>query len=240
MRKKILPVLLLVVAAAGVLDAFRSNAHEIARVRAHAERLATERDSLHAAVRERDERQSALAAQRDAHRAHADRLRDSVRALERRRADRQVTLRQVRTVGALQDTLLALFPELGDAGWGLATVPLDQVDTLGIEVLVVPAWFAETFAIDRVNAESWRGQQVRLVAVDSLQLRVVRLQDSIVALEHASRLAYDAGYRAAYAAHQDLTQRRVTELRTPRVTFGRTVGLVAAVGAGVLLGVVIR
>jgi uncharacterized protein YhaN len=240
MRSKVLVLVLLALAAASVLRSFRANVHEIARARAESRRLASERDSLHAAVRERDERQLALAAERDTHRAQANRLRDSVRAIERRRAERQVTLRHVRTVGALQDTLRAVFPELGETGWGLTTVPLADGDTLGIEVLLVPAWFAETFAIDHRNAESWRAQKEGLLAVDSLQRTVARLQDSISRLEQASRLAYQTGYRAAYAGYRDLSQRYHAKLRKPRVTLSRSIGLVAAVGAGVVLGVVIR
>jgi hypothetical protein len=240
MRSKVLPVILLVVAVASVLDAFHSSARKIARAQADAARLVRERDSLHAAVRERDRRQIALTAERDAHRAHADRLRDSVRIIERRRAERQVTLRHVRTVGALQDTLRAVFPELGDAGWGLATVPLDVADTLGIEVLLVPAWFAETFAIDRVNAESWWEQKDRLLTVDSLQRTVAQLQDSVTHLAQANRLAYETGYRAAYAGYQDLSQRYVTELKRPRVSLSAALGVVAAAGVGFVLGSVIR
>ena len=240
MRNKTIALILLALAAVSVINSFRANAGRIAGARADAERLASERDSLRAAVRERDERQIALLAERDAHVAEAARLRDSVTALERRRAARQLTLRQVRTMGALQDTLRAAFPELGEAGWGVATVPLDDGDTLGLEVLVVPAWFAETFVIDHANAESWRAQRDRLLEVDSLVTLVVVLQDSVAALERASRLAYEAGYRGAYAGYQELSARYVAELRKPRVTLGRTVGLVAAVGAGVVLGAVVR
>jgi uncharacterized protein YhaN len=240
MRSKVLVLVLLALVVASVLDSFRANAHEIARARAEAERLASERDSLHAAVRERDERQLALAAERDTHRAQANRLRDSVRAIERRRAQRHVTLRHLRTVGALQDTLRAVFPELGDERWGVTTVPLDDGDTLGIEVLVVPAWFGETFAIDHRNAESWRAQKDRLLTVDSLQRTVAQLQDSITHLEHANRLAYETGYRAAYAGYQDLSQRYVTELKRPRFSLSVALGVVAAAGVGFVLGSAIQ
>ena len=240
MRNKTIALILFALAAVSVINSFRANAGRIAQARADAARLARERDSLEAAVRERDENQAALAVERDAHRAEADRLRDSVHAIERRRAERQVTLRHVRTVGALQDTLRVVFPELGDAGWGLATVPLDDGDTLGLEMLVVPAWFAETFVIDRRNAESWRAQRDRLFEVDSLVALVVVLQDSVAALERASRLAFEAGYRGAYADYQDLSRRYVAELGKPRFTLGRTAGLLAAVGAGVVLGAVVR
>lgn len=59
------------------------------------------------------------------------------------------------------------FPELSASAWGLTTVPLGDGDTLGIEYLMVPAWFAETFVTDHANAESWRALKDQLVAVDS-------------------------------------------------------------------------
>lgn len=240
MRKRLVAAVMLGLAAASAYGTCTGTAKEIARVRADAARLANERNALHAAVRRRDARQNALVAERDAHRVAADRLRDSVLAIEQRRTERQLTLTHLRTVGALQDTLRAVFPELGEQGWGLATVPLDDGDTLGLEVLVVPAWFAQTFAIDRVNAESWRVQKDRLLAADSLQRTVALLHDSVTRLEHANRLAYEAGYEAAQLTYQDLSRRYVAELKKPRVTLGRTVGLVAAVGAGFVLGRAIR
>jgi hypothetical protein len=236
MRKRFAAAALLGLAAATAYGACSGNAKELARVRAEVRQLATQRDSLDRVVRDRDARRTAIARDRDAHRAEADRLRDSVRAIERRRAERQLTLTHLRTVGALQDTLRAVFPELGARGWGFTTVAIDDGDTLGLEVLVVPAWFAQTFAIDRVNAESWRAQKDRLLAVDSLQQTVTLLHDSITSLERANRVAYETGYRAASASVDDLSRRYAAELRKPRFTLGRTIGLVAAVGAGVVLG----
>jgi hypothetical protein len=105
-----------------------------------------------------------------------------VAALERRRAAGQLSVRRLRTVGALQHRLRAAFPELGDSAWGLTTVALDPRDTIGIEYLLVPAWFAETFVIDHANAESWRAQKDQLLVVDSLRLAVTALQDSVTRL----------------------------------------------------------
>ena len=191
---------------------------------------------LLAAVRQRDGRQATLTAQRDTHRAAAARLRDSVTALERRRAAEQLTVRRLHSVGALQTRLRAAFPELGPSGWGLTALPFEGGDTLGIEYLVVPAWFAETFVIDHANAESWRQQKDRLLAVDSLRLVVAALHDSILSLETANARTYDAGYQAAYAGHRDLSERYVAELRKPRIRLGSTLRLLGATGAGILIG----
>ena len=212
----------------------------IARARAEASRLASQRDSLLAVVRERDRRQAALTAQREAHEAAALRLRDSVTALERRRAAEQFAVRELRTTGALQSRLRTAFPELGPVGWGVTTLPFDGGDSLGLEYLLVPAWFSETFLIDHANAESWRAQKDQLLVADSLRLVVTALQDSVTQLVAASAAAYAGGYQAASDAYRELSERHVAELRKPRFGRGPAVGLLGAVAAGLLIGGVIR
>jgi uncharacterized protein YlxW (UPF0749 family) len=209
---------------------------KVAQVRAEAARLERQRDSLMSVVRERTHRQAALAIERQAQETAANRLRDSVTALEQRRAAEQLTVRQIHTVGALQDRLRAAFPELGDSAWGLTTLPMEDGDTLGLEYLLVPAWFAETFVIDHANAASWREQKDQLIAVDSLRLVVTALQDTVTRLEAANAHAYRTGYQAAYAGYQDLTQRYVAELKKPRIRLASAVGLLGAVGAGLVIG----
>ena len=82
---------------------------------------------------------------------------------------------------------------------------------------------------------SWRAQKDRLLAVDSLRPAVVALQDSILWLVSDNAHAYQAGYDAAYTGYQDLSRRYVAKLRKPRITFGRSFGLIAAAGAGFML-----
>jgi hypothetical protein len=216
------------------------NKRAIREAQAAAATLTRQRDSLIAEVRRRDERQAALTLRRQTVEADANRYRDSVVALERRRAAAQLAVRELRTVGALQDRLRTTFPELGDSAWGLTTVSLGHGDTLGIESLVVPAWFAETFVIDHANAESWRAQKDQLLGVDSLRRTVVALQDSIVSLQAATTRAYEAGYQAAYTGYQELSNRHVAELERPRIRLGSTLGLLAAAGAGVVIGRAVR
>jgi chromosome segregation ATPase len=120
MRKALLPGLVAAVLAIVLVNAVAGNRRAIAEARADAARLETQRDSLLAEVRDRERRQAALAIERETHHAEASRLRDSVAALERRRADAQLTVRQIRTVGALQARLRSAFPELGDSAWGVA------------------------------------------------------------------------------------------------------------------------
>jgi hypothetical protein len=222
-----------------ILLYLRDNRQAIAQAKAAAVALQTERDSLVTVVWEREQQQAALALEKDSVAALANTLVDSVGVLERRRAAAQRTVRQIRTTGALQARLRSAFPELGDSAWGLTTVPLDHRDSIGIEYLMVPAWFAETFVIDHANAASWRAQKDQLLAVDSLRLVVTVLQDSITRLVAANAEAYAAGYQAAYAGYQDLTQRYVAELQKPRIRLGSVIGLLGAVGVGVVVGRVV-
>ena len=222
-----------------VFWAVGGNREAIARAQAEAAALASQRDSLMRVVRQRERQEAALTIQRETHEAEVTRLRDSVIALERRRAAAQLSVRQLRTLGALQDRLRASFPELGESAWGVTTVRLDDGDTLGIEYLMVPAWFAETFVIDHANAASWRAQKDGLLAVDSLRLTVIALQDSITGLLAANADAYQTGYQAAYTAYQDLSNRHIAELRKPRIRLGSALGIVGAVGVGLVVGRVV-
>ena len=234
--------LVIVAAAALLLFAalgMRSNRAAVARVRAEAAMLVTERDALLVTIRDRAERQAALARERDSVTAVVAAWKDSVRALERRRAAAQLTVRRIRKIGALQDRLRSTFPELGHSAWGLTTVPLDARDTIGIEYLMVPAWFAETFVIDHANAASWRAQKDRLLAVDSLRVTVTALQDSVLALQTANASTYQAGYDAAYASYQDLSKRHVAELKKPRIRLGSALGILGGASLGVLVGTAI-
>ncbi len=225
---------------AGLFVAFRSNHAAVAAARADAVRFRDQRDSLVSVVRRREQEQAALTVRLEKHREEANGLRDSVTALERRRTITQLGVRRLRTTGALVDRLRAVFPELGDTAWGLTTLPIGDGDTLGLEYLMVPAWFAETFIIDRENAESWREQKERLLAVDSLRVLVAALQDSLLRLETANAASYEKGYRAAYGAYQDLSQRYVAELAKPRFELPSPLGLIGAAAVGLVVGRVLR
>ncbi|MBI2072350.1 MAG: hypothetical protein HYW06_02715 [Gemmatimonadetes bacterium] len=203
-------------------------------------RKAVLRDSVVAVVDARQRQQAALTIQRQTLEADIRRHRDSVIALARRRAAAQLTVRRLRTVGALQDQLRAAFPELGDGAWGVTTLPFEDADTLGLEYLLVPAWFAETFAIDRGNPESWRAQKDQLLAVDSLRLVITAFQDSVTRLVAANAAAYQAGYQAAYTGYQDLSQRFVAKLKKPRIRLRSAVALLGTAGAGLVIGRTIR
>jgi hypothetical protein len=102
-----------------LLRGFWGQGEEAKRVRAEAARLAHERDSLLHVVRQRNQEKAVLEQDRAFLEAAANRPRDSVSSLERRRADAQLAVRRIRMTGDLQHRLRTTFPELGDSGFGL-------------------------------------------------------------------------------------------------------------------------
>jgi hypothetical protein len=61
----------------------------------------------------------------------------------------------------------------------------------------------------------------------------------VTRLEAANAAAYEAGYQAAYAGYQDLSQRYIAELNKPRIRLGSVIGILGAVGVGVVVGSVV-
>jgi len=238
--RKALPLVAAIAAIAMIAWLAGGNRQAIARARAESVALATQRDSVLSVVAQRETERAQLAARADSFQTEAQALRDSIGRMEQERAEAQRGVRRIRTVGALQARLRQAFPELGPGGWGVTTVPVHQGDTIGIEYLMVPAWFAETFVIDHQNAASWRAQKDQLLALDSLRVVVATLQDSITHLEVAKRLAYEAGYQAAFTSYQDLAKRHIAELRKPQIRLASTVWMLGAAGAGLLIGRLVR
>jgi hypothetical protein len=247
MRKLILAVAVLAITSAFVTRLIGSNRAAIAKAQAEAAALGVERDSLIAVVQERGKLIVSFGLHGDSLESLAQWWRDSVDMLEQHRAAQELAIRQTGTLTTLEAELRAAFPELGPpcppyppcSAWRVATVPVAG-DTVGIEYLMVPAWFAETFVIDHDNAESWRAQKDRLLAADSLQLLVTTLQDSITRLEQARAEAYQSGYQVAYANYQQLSKQYVAELKKPRITLGSTARILFIAGAGLVIGREIR
>lgn len=223
-----------------LLGSLRGNREAIAAARAEAAQLASQRDSLLTVVQDGERRRAALADERRSQESVITGLLDSVAALERDRAAAQLTVREIRTTGALVDRLRAAFPALGDSAWGLTSIPFEPGDTIGIEYLMVPAWFAETFLIDHQNAGSWQVQNEGLLAVDSLRLAVATLQDSITRLAEARAQAYRAGYQSAYESYGALSERYVAELSRPRIRLGSALGFLLGAGTGIVVVELIR
>jgi hypothetical protein len=217
------------------------NEDEIARVQAAVRSLEREKDSIQAIVTTNVAAQQVLQLTRESKEAEVTVLRDYVARLERERQASALTVRRIRKTSDLQARLDSTFPEMARSNWGFTTIPFEPGDTLGLEFFVIPAWFTETFLIDHENAESWREQKDKLLAVDSLRVQVATLQDSIARLHALNTFAVQTGYDNAASHYRDMSTRYIAQLRKPRFSLGSTVGLcVGAAGGAALIATLVN
>jgi len=215
------------------------NQQEIALVQAQMGRVERERDSIRAVVAANAEVQETLRAAQSGREAEIQVLRDHVGLLETERYHNTLTVRRLRKTSDLQRRLEETFPEMANSNWGITTIPFEPNDTLGLEYLVIPAWFTETFIIDHQNAESWREQKDELLAVDSLRTQIAALQDSIATLHSQNTIALQAGYENGMTSCREMSTRYIAQLRKPTLSIGSTLGVcLAAAGAGLGIGTV--
>jgi hypothetical protein len=232
--------LLLLLALTYLTGRYR-NREEIHRAQLEAQQLRSMRDSMLIAVALRDSVQKSLQLEIGELRRSSDAMRDEVAALERQRQANQLAVRQLRTSDALHERLIEAFPE--NARNFRVTEVRDPVDDVDLEYLMVPLWFSETFVIEHQNAQSWLAQRDKLQSVDSLRLRTIGLQDSVLSLERQNRLAFQTGFDSAFTKYEDLNHRYVNLLeRPPKVTLGlpKWQLLLLSAAGGVALGTQIR
>ena len=211
---------------------------EILRVKTEALQLQKSRDSILFAVAVRDSMERELEAQRDSLTRDADTLRARVASLEQQRAAAQLSVRRLRRRPELEERLRTTFPEVAGSAWGVMEL-FDEREQVGVEYFLVPVGFAETFIIDHQNAASFLQQRDSLRILDSLNTRVISLQDSIVRLERDNRAAFQTGYNEAFTKYEDLNGKYVSLLeRPPQVKFGfpRWPTILGSAAAGVLIG----
>ena len=235
-RTMVVALVVLLLLVCYLLTRFQ-NQDEIARVKEEVSSLEREKDSIQAVLATNAVIQQSLALTREDKEAEVTVLRDYVDLLERQRQESALTVRRIRKTSDLQARLDLTFPEMARSNWGLTTIPFEPGDTLGLEYFLIPAWFTETFIIDHENAEFWREQKDKLLAVDSLRVQVAALQDSIATLFTLNTLALQTGYDNASSEYRDMSTRYIAELRKPRFSLGSTVGLcLGAAGVGVVIG----
>jgi hypothetical protein len=217
------------------------NREEIHRAQLEAQRLRTMRDSMLIAVALRDSVQKSLQLEVGELRRSSDAMRDEVATLERQRQANQLSVRQLRSSDALHAKLMQAFPENAEKFRVIEV--RDPENDVDLEYLMVPVWFSETFVIDHQNALSWLAQRDKLLSVDSLRIRTIGLQDSVLSLERLNRLAFQTGFDSAFNRYEDLNQRYVHLLeRPPQVKLGipKWQMLLLTAAGGVALGTQIR
>lgn len=210
----------------------------IARAETEARMLSEQRDSILSVVAQNDSLQRELSYVRNSLEAEADLLRSRIASLEAERVETQLTVRRLQRSDELQTRFASTFPEMAASNWGLTEV-VDEVEGVGIEYLMVPLWFSETFLIDHENAKAYEAQTESYASLVGVQDRVVMLQDSVLALERSSRQAYQVGYDNAFTLYQNLNREHIALLRQPRISLGIPGGLLTAAGTfglGAILG----
>jgi hypothetical protein len=169
-------------------------------------------------------------------------LRQEVRELESRRQVAQLSVRRLRQPAELLERLRTTFPEMAGSAWGTTEIMDDsEAPAIGVQYLLVPLWFSETFIIDHQNSKSYLAQRDRLHNVDSLQQRTIALKDTIIVLEKEKTEAFRVGYDSAYKKYEALNEDYIKVLKNPRVAL-KLPGLAAILGsaaAGVAVGAVV-
>ena len=214
---------------------------EILRAKDEAEQLKKSRDSILSAVGARDTIQQALKAQGDSFRTVAFGLQRRVDSLEIERAAAQLGVRELRTGEAQEEKFRKTFPAFSRRM--RVTDWFDADSRESVRYLMVPLAAAESFIIDRQDAISFRQQRDTLLTIDSLHRQVIGLQDSIVHLEHANRLAFQQGYDSAFARYEDISHKYITLLeKPPQVKFGLPSWgtILVSAAAGVVVGTQIK
>jgi hypothetical protein len=224
-----------------VLARFRDQ-KAIVKAQMDMERLRGQHDSLLQRVAILDSATAVLEDSADGLVLRTDSLRDQVHSLERGRQQAQLSVRLLRRPEDLDKRFIETFPEIRRSAWGVTEIfsRQDGGEPVGVEYLVVPRWFAETFIINRQNADSFKAQRDKLLIVDSLQQTTIALKDTIITLEKEKTAAFRTGYDSAYTKYEALNKDYIALLKNPRVSL-KVPGLAALLGtaaAGVAVGAV--
>ncbi|MGH7527828.1 MAG: hypothetical protein ACREMX_14115 [Gemmatimonadales bacterium] len=224
-----------------VLARFRDR-DAIVRAQQSMEQLRGQRDSLVRHVARLDSVQHALEGTADSLVDQTDSLRREVRELESTRQANQLSVRRIRRPADLATRIRETFPEIAGSDWGVTEIVNDRIDPpIGIQYLVVPLWFSETFLIDHQNAASYKAQTGRLTVMDSLQQQTIALKDTIIRLEQEKTEAFRVGYDSAYKKYEALNVEYINVLKNPRVAlrFPGAATLIGSAAAGALVGAAI-
>ena len=215
---------------------------KIARAEFEAEMLRTQRDSIMRVVAINDSLQRELSVVRTTMEAEAGRLLARIDELESERVANQLSVRRLRRTDDLRARIETTFPEMAASQWGVTEV-FDEANGVGIEYLMVPLWFSETFLIDHQNSLAFQTQVDTFRVLDGLRQQITQLQDSVLILERSSRTAYQNGYDTAFARYEALNREYIDQLRRPRFNLGVPGGIatmLGSFGAGALLTTVVR
>jgi len=218
------------------------NRGRIAQLQMEQAQLTRQRDSIYAFARTRDSLQLILTDSVQRLSIQTSALRDTVRQLEGSRQAAVLSIRRLNRTDDLQARVAAVFPEVARSSrWGITEL-YDEKEQVSLEYIVFPAYFAETFLIDHENALNYKQQVGKLSTLDTLNVQVIQLKDSVLVLEQQKSAAFRAGYDSAYTKYESLNAEYIAHLKNPKVgiKFPGWLALVGATAVGVAVGTVIK
>lgn len=211
------------------------NYDEIVKAKMEMMQMKSTRDSILAFAAIKDSMQNMLKTEISHLKFEADLLRFKVDSLEEARAEQQLSVRRLRKKEDLQIRLRETFPEMAYSDWGVTEV-FNEKAKISVEYLLVPLWFSETFIIDHQNADNYKKQRDKLKELDTLNVQVASLKDSIITLVEQKAEAYKTGYDDAYGKYEILNQKYIDELKKPAFGLPQWGAIVGAAAAGYLVG----
>ncbi|MCH7962964.1 MAG: hypothetical protein IH950_00830 [Bacteroidetes bacterium] len=237
MLKNALPWILLAVVLVVIAYLLGSNANreEIARVEAQRQDMKSQRDSIKAFVALKDTMQQILQNRITELETDADNLREQVRILETVRKKEQLGVRMLKTPDDLKNKFASTFPELPEEKIKIFEEYVSEVD-ISLQYFGVPLWFSETFIIDHNNSINYEKQNIKLASLDTLNLRVISLQDKVLVLEKEKSEAYRIGYDSAYVHYMEISKLYMNELEKPRFDLPHWGAIIGGTAVGILIG----
>lgn len=227
--------LLGVMAFAGFQTARLWAQNEIRRVEAERDSVQAERDSILWITAIRDSAKVETERTVDSILGATDAMRRRIDSMDVARAAAQLDVRLLRTNESVENRVREAFPEFA----GAMRLTVDRRDPeFPIEYIGFPTRFAEAFIAYRQNAESYEEQRDSLRLLDSLNVEVLALKDSIVTLTELNERTFRAGYDSVFALYQTRTTEYINLLNQPRFKLDLpAVGVIAgSVAVGVLIG----
>ena len=197
---------LVVVVAVAVFAAYQaaklSAQAEIHRAELERETARAERDSILAVTALRDSFKVETQRTIDSIAVATSDIRRFVDSVERDRAAEQLRVRLLRSNDAVEQRVREVFPEFA----GAMRVTEDRTDPdVPIEYIGFPVQFASAFMIYRQNAEAFEVQRDSLAMLDTLNLEIIALKDSIITLTELNEETFRLGFDSAFARYEQRT-----------------------------------
>jgi hypothetical protein len=213
---------------------------EIHRVQMEAATLRAQRDSITAVAAMRDSLRTVLSATADSLDERTDELRQRVATIEAGRVAAERAVWHLRTSDDTERAFQEAYPEFAPAMRMTEYQPSPEIPPL--RYFMLPANTARTFMVYRLRSDSLTKTRDALFKLDTLNVSIIDLKDSIIVLGKLNERAFKIGYDSAFASSTRLTQDLVRELRKPRVNFNvpTLTGMAGALAAGLLVGIVVK